>query len=163
MKSLAIAAAAAVLFTAAPAAAQVALEANVAKSEGDWGAELGAGVSVISIGGFRIAPGGGVFLADRDDDRYFLDSSATPVGCRDTETGDIVSDKRCDPASTRLYARAEATFDVPLAGISLGTGARFMSGNLRPYGTISAAVLPLVNVKANAGPKYVAAGLQARF
>src|SRR5690606_30472225 len=135
MKSLAIAAAAAVLLTAAPAAAQVALEANVAKSEGDWGAELGAGVSVISVGGVRITPGGGVVLADRDDDRYFLDSSATPAGCRDTETGNIVSDKRCDPDSTRLYPRAEATFDVPLAGISARTGAPVMSGNWHAYGT----------------------------
>src|SRR5690606_37471459 len=163
MKSLAIAAAAAVLLTAAPAAAQVALEANVAKSEGDWGAELGAGMSVISYAVFRLKQKSGVFLADRDDDRYFLDSSATPAGCRDTVPGTIFSHKRCDPDPPRLSARAAATFDVPLAGISVGTGARFMSGNLRPYGTISAAVLPLVNVKANAGPKYVAAGLQARF
>jgi hypothetical protein len=164
MKSIAIPAVAAAMFlTAAPAAAQVALEANVARSESQWGAELGAGYSVISIGGFRITPAVGVFLSDGDDDRYFLDDGATPPECRKVDSGKVVSDKHCESDSTRLYGRVEATFTLPVAGASLGTGARLMSGKLRPYGTLAVPLMPLVNVKANAGSKYLAAGLQARF
>lgn len=164
MKSIVTAAVAATIaFAASPAAAQIALEANAARSEGQWGAELGAGYSIISIGGFRITPGAGVFLKDGGNDRYFHDTTATPAGCRDTETGLIVSDRRCNTDSTKLYGRVEASFTVPAVGLSVGTGARLMSGKLRPYGTLAAPILPLINVKANAGPKYLAAGLQARF
>ncbi len=164
MKSIVIpAVAAAMVLAASPAAAQVALEANVARSEGQWGGELGAGYSVISIGGFRITPAVGVFLSDGDDDRYVLDNAATPPECRRADSGKIVSDKRCDSDSTRLYGRVEATFTLPVAGVSAGTGARLMSGKLRPYGTLAMPLMPLLNVKANAGPKYLAAGLQARF
>ncbi len=166
MKSIAVSAvavAAALFVTAAPAAAQVVLEANAARSEGQWGAELGAGFTVISIGGFSITPAAGVFLSDGDDNRYFLDDTATPPECRKVESGKVVSDKRCESDSTRLYGRVEATFTLPVAGISVGTGARLMSSKLRPYGTLAVPVLPRVNVKANAGPKYLAAGVQARF
>jgi len=164
MKSIAIlAVAAAVLLPAAPAAAQVVLEANAARSEGQWGAELGAGFSVISIGGFRITPGAGVFLSDGHDNRYVLDNAATPPECRKVDGGKVVSDKRCESDSTRFYGRVEATFTLPVAGISVGTGARLMSSKLRPYGTLAVPLVPLVNVKANAGPKYLAAGVQARF
>jgi hypothetical protein len=164
MKSIALSAVAAALFLAAsPAAAQVALEANVARSEGQWGGELGAGYSVISIGGFRITPAAGVFLSDGDDNRYFLDNAATPPECIKVKSGKTVSDKRCESDSARLYGRVEATFTLPVAGVSVGTGARLMSGTLRPYGTLAAPLAPLLNVKANAGPKYLAAGLQARF
>ncbi len=158
--SLAGAAAAFLLLSAAPAAAQVAVEANVAKSEGQWGGEIGAGYSVISIGGFRITPGGGVFIYDRDTTGYANDGDER---CRNVETGDIVGDSRCDSSATKLYGRVEATYTLPVAGLTIGTGGRLFSGKLRPYGTVALPLMPLLNIKGNVGPKYVAAGLQARF
>lgn len=164
MKSVAFApVAAAMLGLASPAAAQVALEANAARADGQWGAELGAGFSVISIGGFRITPRAGVFISDGSNARYAIDNTANPPACVDTDTGQTVRDGRCDDRSTRLYGRVEATYSIPLAGITLGTGARLTSSKLRPYGTIAVPLMPLVNLKGNAGAKYLAAGLQARF
>lgn len=160
-KTIAAAAAAATLLTlaATPASAQIALEANAAKSEGQWGGEFGVGYSVISIGGFRITPGGGVFVFDRDTTGYAIEADR----CRVIETGEAVGDSRCDGTGTKLYGRVEATYTLPLAGVTIGTGGRLFSGKLRPYGTVAVPLLPLVNLKGNAGPKYVAAGLQARF
>lgn len=145
--------------TAAPACAQASLEANVARSEGQWGGELGAGYSVIAIEGFRVTPGVGVFLFDGGRDGY-VDAGAQ---CVDEATAAPAPEEFCDGSSARLFARAEATYTIPLAGITAGLGGRFMSGDLRPYATISVPLLPLLSLKANAGHKYYAAGLNARF
>lgn len=148
------------LAVSAPAAAQVSVEANVARSEGQWGGELGAGYSVINIEGFRITPGVGVFLHDAGRDGYELDGNSR---CVDEVTATPAPDDFCDDTSAKLFARAEATYTIPFAGITAGLGGRLMSGDLRPYGTISVPLLPLLNLKANAGHKYYAAGLNARF
>jgi opacity protein-like surface antigen len=144
---------------ATPAMAQVSLEANVAKSEGQWGGELGAGYSIISIEGFRVTPGVGVFIFDGQRDGFDLDANDRCVG----PTGERVDSEFCDDSSTKIYGRAEATYTLPFAGVTAGFGGRLMSGEFRPYGTVALPILPLLNVKGNVGPKYVAAGLNARF
>jgi hypothetical protein len=144
---------------ASPAAAQVSVEANVAKSEGRWGGELGAGYSIISIEGFRVTPSVGVFIFDGQRDGFSEDSNDRCVG----PTGQPGDSELCDSTATKIYGRAEATYTLPLAGITAGFGGRLMSGEFRPYGTVALPILPLLNVKGNVGPKYVAAGLNARF
>lgn len=164
MKKVLSAAAAVFLFAgAAPAAAQVALEANAAKSEGQWGAELGAGYSVLAIDNFRITPGVGLFIYDREDERFVLDRTGADPVCRNVSTAQPVDEDRCDGTGTKIYGRVEATYTVPLAGLTLGTGARLIGDNLRPYGTVAVPLLPVLQLKGNIGPKYYAAGVSARF
>ncbi len=151
------------LAIAAPAAAQVALEANVARSEGRWGAELGAGYTVLAIDNFRVTPMVGVFLHDKSHDRYDLAEIDGRVRCRNVVTDRPVDRDRCDSKGRKVYGRVEATLAVPVVGIEAGAGARLTGGDFRPYVTASAPLLPMVDLKANAGSKYLAAGLSARF
>lgn len=151
------------LTMASPAAAQVALEANAARAEGRWGAELGAGYTVLAIDGFRVTPSVGAFIHENGDDRFTTVDDVGEERCRDQVTGQFADDDRCDDAGVKLYGRVEATFTLPLAGVSIGTGARLSSSDFRPYGTLSVPLLPLINLKGNVGPKYYAAGLSARF
>ncbi len=72
---LAICAGACALAIASPAAAKVTAEANVARSEGDWGGELAVGASVIEDGGFAITPAVGAFFHKRDHDGFYKDDS----------------------------------------------------------------------------------------
>ncbi|MXP24916.1 hypothetical protein GRI39_02500 [Altererythrobacter indicus] len=109
-------------------------EANLASEDGDWGAELGAGYSLLNAGGFSLTPGAGVYIHDND-------------GSGDT--------------STQLYGRVEASYSIP-ASVTLGIGARF-AHEVRPYGTISYPLLPMLSVKGNIGDDYYSAGLQAKF
>lgn len=157
LTALATAVAAAV---AGPASAQVSLEANAARSEGHWGGELGAGFTVISIDGFRITPGAGLFLFDGREEGYALEADAR---CVDEVTGERAPSALCDDLASKLYGRVEATYTIPVAGITAGFGGRFMSGDLRPYGTLSVPLAPRLSLKGNVGPKYYAAGLNARF
>lgn len=164
MKKVLTAAAAVFLFAgAAPAAAQVSLEANAAKSEGQWGAEIGAGYSVIQIENFRITPGVGVFIYDKDDDRFVMDRTGADPVCRNISTAQPVDSDRCGGTGTKIYGRVEATYTIPMAGITVGTGARLIGDSLRPYGTIAVPLLPVLQLKGNIGPKYYAAGVSARF
>ncbi len=156
-------AAAGTLAMAAPASAQVALEANVARSEGRWGAELGAGYTVLAIDNFRITPMVGVFMHDKNNDRYEIADVAGDLRCRNVATGRPVDRDRCDSKGRKLYGRVEATLGIPLAGINAGAGARITGGDFRPYFTASAPLLPMVDIKGNAGSKFLAAGLSARF
>jgi len=147
---------------ASPAAAQVALEANGAYSENQWGGELGAGYSVISLNGFRLTPGAGAFLYKGDNDRYFMDSNGGNPRCRDTTNGQYANDSLCDDTAVKAYGRIEATYSFP-ASFTLGAGVRYMSDEFRPYGTVAFPLGPVISLKGNAGPKYYAAGLFARF
>ena len=160
MKLAIATAVAAATLAAAPAAAQVSLEANAARAEEQWGAELGAGFTALSLGALRMTPGVGVFLFDGREDGYALDASDR---CRETATNASAANELCDNIAAKLYARAEATFTLPVMGISAGFGGRYMSGALRPYGTASVPLMPMVSLKGNVGPDYFAAGLNARF
>jgi hypothetical protein len=59
---------------------------------------------------------------------------------------------------TRLYGRVEAAYKIP-AFAKVGIGARISGDHTRPYGTVALPILPKVNIKGNAGPKYYAIGL----
>ncbi|WP_395393456.1 hypothetical protein WBP07_00545 [Novosphingobium sp. BL-8A] len=143
----------------APAMASVVTaEANVARSEGDWGGELAVGVPVIQDGGFAITPGVGLFFHDRDHPGYYHDNG----DCFSKQSGNQVSGGKCDDSGTKIFAKVEATYRLPMA-LAVGVGARLTGDNLRPYGTVSMPVFPHIDVKGNLGDHYVAAGLQARF
>ena len=159
MKFRPVALAALPLFAAAaPAAAQVTAGASVARAEGDWGGELSAGVPVIQDGGFKLTPGGGVFFHHRGHPGYEnVDSQ-----CFNLTSGDQVSDGKCDNSGTKVFGKVEATYSLP-ASLTFGAGVRFISGDLRAYGTVSMPVFPRFDVKANLGDHYLAAGIQAHF
>ncbi|WP_235506430.1 hypothetical protein [Altererythrobacter sp. Root672] len=153
---------AAMFMYAAPASAQVVLEANGANSEDLWGGELGVGYSIVSAGGFRVTPSVGAFLYQGDDDRYYLDDNGGNPRCRDSTNGQYADTKLCDDTAAEFYARAEATYSIP-AGFTFGGGVRYMADEFRPYGTLAIPLAPKLLIKGNAGPEYFAAGLQARF
>ncbi|MCJ2188333.1 hypothetical protein [Novosphingobium beihaiensis] len=147
-----------VALAASPAAAQIVGEANVARSEGDWGAEIAAGVPVIEDGGFSITPGAGVFFHHRDHSGYEnIDSQ-----CFNENSGDRVSDGKCDNSGTKIFGKVEAAYRLP-ASLALGVGARFIGGDLRAYGTVAMPVFPNIDLKGNIGDHYLAAGVRARF
>ncbi|RKF19432.1 hypothetical protein D6851_12465 [Altericroceibacterium spongiae] len=158
---VAAALAAGTVFGACPAAAQVAVDAGVAKEDGDWGGEFGVNYSLVQSGGFAVTPGVGLFVHDDDNPRYFDDDDGMNSGCRDGRTGNFVDDDKCDDSAVSFYGKVEATYTVPMS-VTLGVGAR-LDDDLRPYGTISYPLLPMLNVKGNIGDGYYAAGLQAKF
>lgn len=63
---------------------------------------------------------------------------------------------------TRLYGRIEATYSVP-ASLTFGAGVRISGDSPRPYATVALPLLPKVQVKGNAGPKYVAVGMKLGY
>lgn len=143
---------------ASPAAAKITAEANVARSEGDWGGELAVGVPVISDGAFSITPSVGAFFHKRDHDNYYNDSSQ----CFRRSDDEQVSDGKCDNSGTKFFAKAEAMYRLPMA-FSVGIGARLIGDDLRAYGTVAMPLAPFIDVKGNIGDHYLAAGVQARF
>lgn len=147
-----------VFVVASPAAAQVVAEAGVARSEGDWGGELAAGMPVVSDGGFSITPGVGAFFHHRDHPGY----DEVDGQCINTGTGDEVSGGKCDNSGTRVFGKVEATYRLPMS-LAVGIGARFISGDFRAYGTVAMPLAPRIDIKGNLGDHYVAAGIQARF
>jgi hypothetical protein len=147
------------LAVAVPAtAATVTAEANVARSEGDWGGELAVGVPIIQDGGFSITPGVGAFFHKRDHDGYDNQDSQ----CIRTSDGEQVSDGKCDNSGTKLFGKVEAMYKLPMS-LSFGLGARFIGDDLRGYGTVAMPLAPFIDVKGNIGDHYVAAGVQAKF
>lgn len=157
--ALAVIAGTVATLAAAPAmAGVVTAEADIARSEGDWGGELAVGVPVIEDGGFAVTPGVGLFFHDRDHPGYYRDDG----DCFSKQSGNAVSGGKCDDSGTKVFAKVEASYRLPMA-LALGVGARLSGDDLRPYGTVSMPVFPHIDVKGNVGDHYVAAGLQARF
>jgi len=148
---------AAALAGAAPASAQIVLEANGARADGHWGGELGVGYG-FGAAGFRLTPMVGVLVYNGDDDRYDQTSSAGNTFCRDRRTGQFTSDSRCDGTAVTAYGRVEATYAIPLIA-TVGAGVR-VGSDLRPYGTVAVPLLPTISLKGNAGPHYFALGLR---
>ncbi|WP_237449483.1 hypothetical protein [Novosphingobium silvae] len=155
---LAFCAAFGALAAAHPASAGVRAEANVARSEGDWGGELALGVPVIEDGGFSITPAVGAFFHKRDHDGYYEDGSQ----CFRRSDDAPVSGGKCDDSGTKIFGKVEATYRLPMS-LAFGVGARLIGDDLRPYGTAAMPILPMVDGKVNVGDRYLAAGLQARF
>ncbi|MDH7639878.1 hypothetical protein [Sphingomonas oryzagri] len=63
---------------------------------------------------------------------------------------------------TRPYGRVEAAYKIP-AFAKIGAGVRISGDHTRPYGTVAMPLLPMVNLKGNAGPKYYAIGLTVGY
>lgn len=162
MKLPVILAAAVLAIASSPAAAQVSLEANGARSEGQWGGELGLGYSIVSVGGFNLTPAVGAFIYKGDNDRYYMDDNGGNPRCRDETNGQYADTELCNDTAAKAYGRIEATYSLP-AAFTFGAGVRYMSDEFRPYGTVAFPLAPRISIKGNAGPKYYAAGLQARF
>jgi len=146
------------LAAASPAAAKVVAEADVARAEGDWGGEVSVGVPVISDGGFSITPSVGAFFHKRDHDGFYEDDGQCLRRSDDAE----VSGGRCDDSGTKIFAKAEAVYRLPMS-FALGVGARLIGDDLRAYGTASMPLAPFIDGKVNIGDHYLAAGVQARF
>ena len=147
-----------VLASATPAAAKITAEANVARSEGDWGGEIAVGVPIIADGPISVTPGVGLFFHDRDHPGYVEEDSQ----CFREATGDRVSDGRCDNSGTKVFGKIEGTYRLPMS-LALGVGARLIGDDVRAYGTVAMPVAPFIDVKGNIGDNYLAAGIQARF
>lgn len=141
-------------------AAQVSLEANGARADSEWGAELGVGFD-LGAGGFTLRPGGGLFVYPGENERYYFDEFDNGNSqCRDTTNGQFVDSERCNNTELRAYARVEATYTIT-GGAEFGIGGRYSGSEVSPYGTLSFPVSPKLKVKANAGNDYYALGLRA--
>lgn len=163
MKS-ALCAAATILIACLPqqAAAQVAVEGNVARADSEWGAELGVGYSLKSKG-FALRPIGGVLVYQGDNDRYYQDDiGGGDTRCRDRTNGRFADDGKCDNTAVKAYAKLEATYTL-LGSAEFGLGARYSGDDVQPYGMVSFPVAPRIRIKANAGDDYYALGLRADF
>lgn len=148
-----------------PAAAQaqnIAIEANGARAQERWGAELGVGYN-FRAGPITVRPIGGVLVYPGENDRYYNDTfSNGETRCRDSQNGQFARDSLCDNTAASLYGKVEATATIPLIA-EIGAGARFSSDRTRIYGTAAFAILPAFKVKANVGDRYYALGLLASF
>jgi len=147
----------------AAAQAQVSAEGNIARAEGEWGAEVGAAYNLSLLPGFTLRPGGGVFVYERENERFFIDRFDDGDGrCRDITNGEFADSDLCGNTAIRAYARLEGTYTL-LGTTEVGVGARYSGNAVRPYGTVSFPVLPRVRLKANGGESYFALGLRADF
>ena len=157
-----VAVAAAVALPSTALANSVALEANATKAESIWGGELGVGYN-LSKGPFTLRPMVGAFIYQRDNNRYYEQTTYTgQTICRDSTNGQFAASERCDNTAVKAYGKIEAT--VTLVGIAeVGGGARYSGDKVRPYGTAAFSILPKLKVKANAGAEYYAVGLLASF
>ncbi|WP_380787140.1 hypothetical protein [Sphingomonas sp. R86521] len=158
MKSYAIGAlvAAIGIACAAPAAAQIGVEANGARADGHWGGEIGVGYSV-GLAGFKITPSAGALVYSGSNDRYETQDNGGSSRCRDLSNGQYADKARCDNTKVKAYGRVEATYSIPLFA-TVGAGVR-VGRDTRPYGIVALPLAPLLKLKGNAGPHYFAAGL----
>ena len=165
MKSISNAVIAAAAFLSMPAAAtaqSVVVEANGARAHGRWGGELGLGYR-IGMGGFALTPAIGVFLHEGDNDRFERQTFSNGQSrCRDLSNGQFASDSECVNIAAKAYGRVEATYAIP-AFAEVGGGVRLSKDKASPYGTIALPLGPSLRLKGNAGDRYYALGLTARF
>lgn len=162
-KIWAVAAASVLAINCVPASANGFMaEANGARAHGEWGGEVGVGYSV-TVAGFALRPIVGAFIYQGDNDRYYTQTFSNGQDrCRDSTNGQFAKDEKCNNLRAKAYGKIEATYTIPLFA-EIGAGARFSSDKVRPYGTASVPLGPMIRLKANAGPKYYAAGLRIGF
>ena len=136
-------------------------ELNGARSNGVWGGEVGLGYR-LSVSQFDITPAAGAFIYKGDTGDYFtsIDRNGTKH-CR-AGNGQFAKKEKCDGTTAKPYGRIEAGFSIPLVA-RVGVGARLFSGDIRPYGTVSASLAPKIAAKINGGKQYVAAGITFGF
>lgn len=138
------------------------VEANGARSEGVWGAELGAGYE-ISIAGLAIRPLGGVLVYQGENDRYIEDTFDNgQTRCRDSTNGQFAEDRLCDDTALKAFAKLEASYTIA-GSLEIGAGGRYDGGDIRPYGKVSIPLAQQFRVQGNIGEEYIAVGLRARF
>ncbi|GAA4773310.1 hypothetical protein GCM10023219_20670 [Stakelama sediminis] len=142
------------------ASAQIVAEANGARVEHQWGGELGVGYRV-GTHGFSITPTVGAFIYHRDNGRYYMEDNGGNPACRDQETGQYADKSRCTNLAVRAYGRVEASYHIPRS-LTLGGGVR-IGEEIRPYGILAFPLAPKLDLKANAGPHYYAAGVRFNF
>ncbi len=159
MKAYVAAALAAVLSCATtPAAAQITLEGNGARADGEWGGELGIGYAV-GAAGFKVTPIVGAFVYAGDNDRYYEDDNGGNPRCRDGDTGRYAKSSYCDNTAVNIYGKVEATYSIPLIA-TIGAGVRFSERDTTPYGTVALPITPGLKVKGNIGDGFYAVGLR---
>ena len=131
----AAACAALALIAAAPAAAQVSAEANIADVDG-WGGELGLGFDMPLVPALlTLTPGSGVFVHEGGPDE--------------------------DGADVDLYGRVEATTSIAHL-ITLGAGVR-VAHDVDAYGVVGIPLAPLFQLRGKIGEDYLAAGIRLGF
>jgi hypothetical protein len=161
MKAIAAAMIAMAAAQAAPAAGLV-VEGSGARSEGSWGVEGSLGYRIGMLG-FAITPAIGAFATRSDTTRYL--EQPDPAGgtqCRDSQSGAIVRDFRCENADFRPFGRIEATYAIPLIA-EAGVGVRVTKDSTVPYGTVAVPIFPMAKLKGNVGDGYAALGLRVGF
>lgn len=141
-------------FLAAPAAAQIGIEGNLAEVDGEFGGELGVTYDLFDSAGFTLRSGAGAFIFDEED------SDAGNRVCRETVDGNLVGSSDCDGTSVNAYGRLELTYDLPI--LSVGGGLR-LGDELNPYVTLAGSLAPFVKLKANLGDDYYAGGITVGF
>lgn len=143
---------------AAPANAQIVLEANGARADDRWGGELGVGYGLSILPGLKLTPAVGALIYAQDNGRYYIDDNGGSDACRDSTNGRYADKELCNNTRARAYGRVEATYSVPLVA-TFGVGAR-ISDEVVPYGTVAFPIAPKFQLKGNVGDGYYAAGLR---
>ncbi|MEH3103716.1 MAG: hypothetical protein PGN12_07395 [Sphingomonas phyllosphaerae] len=141
-----------------PAAAQITVEGNGARADGEWGGELGIGYG-FGAAGFKLTPIVGALVYAGDNDRYFEDNNGGNPRCRDGDTGRYAKSSYCDNTAVNIYGKVEATYSIPLVA-TIGAGVRFSERDTTPYGTVAFPITPGLKVKGNIGDGYYALGLR---
>jgi hypothetical protein len=159
MKVLWKAALAAASLAFAPAvSAQGVGELNIARAQGDWGAELGIGYQ-FNLGPIAIRPIGGGFIHQAEG--FSRDSFGNGQSrCRNESNGQFATDESCTEVD--WYAKAEAAV-VTRSGFEVGGGARFSDEKVRPYGLVAFQVARNVKLHAAGGDHYFAGGVRLGF
>jgi hypothetical protein len=137
-------------------------ELTAGKAEGVWGAELGLGYA-FELGPIAVRPVAGAFVYKGDDTRYYMDQMSNGQSrCRDTSNGQFAKRALCNDAAAMFYGKVEAT--VTLSGVAeVGAGARYMDGEVRPYGLVAIPLGPKLKLIGSGGDRYFSAGLRLGF
>lgn len=162
-KKISIGLTVAAMFAASPAAAgSVAIEANGARVDETWGAELGIGYG-LEISGFTLRPMAGVLLYHGDNNRYVEDTfNNGQTRCRDLSNGQFADDALCSNVAAKAYGKLEATYTVS-DSFEFGGGGRFDGGKIRPYGMASVPISRSFRLQGNVGDDFYAIGLRGSF
>lgn len=150
--------AAASLTLAPTVEAQLLGELDIARAQGDWGAELGIGYQ-FNLGPIAIRPIGGGFIHQAEG--FSRDTFSNGQSrCRNDSNGQFATDESCTQID--WYAKAEAAV-VTRSGFEVGGGARFSDEKVRPYGLIAFQVARNIKLHAAGGDRYFAGGARVSF
>lgn len=132
-------------------------EINIARAQGETGAELGVGYQ-FNLGPIAIRPivGGFVHQAEGFSRDTFSNGQSR---CRDESNGRFAEDGSC--VDVDWYAKAEAAFAT--GPIEIGGGARFSDEKTRPYGLIAFNLSSSLKLQGSAGDSFFAAGVRLGF